>query len=66
MKERQISKAVLGQMRQAGAPFIEDETILKYLNDLLNELARHTNYEGEFEMCLLESNAINAFAVPGG
>ena len=66
VKERQLSKAVLGQLRKSGAPFLEDEIILHYLNSLLEELANHTQYEGEFEMCLIESRAINAFAVPGG
>ncbi len=66
VKERQLSKAVLGELRKSGAPFIEDEIILLYLNNLLKELAEHTKYEGEFEMCLIESRMINAFAVPGG
>lgn len=66
IKERELSKAVLGQLRKSGAPFIEDEVVLHYLNELLENLARHSDYEGDFEMCLLESNSINAFAVPGG
>ena len=66
VKERQLSKAVLGELRKSGAPFIEDEAIMRYLNALLEDLANHTDYEGEFEMCLIESRAINAFAVPGG
>ena len=65
LKERQLSKAVLGELRKSGAPFIEDEAIMRYLNALLEDLANHTDYEGEFEMCLIESRAINAFAVPG-
>ena len=57
---------MLGELRKSGAPFIEDEAIMRYLNALLEDLANHTEYEGEFEMCLIESRAINAFAVPGG
>ena len=36
VKERQLSKAVLGELRKSGAPFIEDEIILRYLNNLLD------------------------------
>ena len=43
-----------------------DEEILDYLNKLAKSLTSNADYEGEFEICMINSKAINAFAAPGG
>ena len=64
-QERKIAKDFMRELRRQ-APLETDEEIVDYLNQLGEELGKNTDYEGEFEICLIKSGAINAFAVPGG
>ena len=64
-QERNIAKSFMRELRRQ-APLETDEEIVDYLNQLGEELSKNADYEGEFEICLIKSKAINAFAVPGG
>tara|TARA_Y100001936_G_scaffold188029_1_gene186131 strand:- start:1393 stop:2850 length:1458 start_codon:yes stop_codon:yes gene_type:complete len=64
-QERKIAKSFKRELfRQA--PLETDEEIIDYLNKLAKSLTSNADYEGEFEICMINSKAINAFAVPGG
>ena len=64
-QERKIAKSFKRELfRQA--PLETDEEIIDYLNKLAGSLTNNADYEGEFEICLIKSKSINAFAVPGG
>ena len=64
-QERKIAKSFLRELRRQ-APLETDEEIVDYLNELGDALSKNADYEGEFEICLIKSKSINAFAVPGG
>ncbi len=64
-QEKRIAKSFLRELHRQ-APLEDDEEIVDYLNNLGDSLAANADYDGEFEICLIRSKAINAFAVPGG
>ena len=58
-QERNIAKSFMRELRRQ-APLETDEEIVDYLNQLGEELGKNADYEGEFEICLIKSKAINA------
>lgn len=65
-QEYRLGRAWLRQLRSQ-APIIHDPLIFDYLNTLLYRLASASDLDQpNLEMVVLNSPAINAFAVPGG
>ena len=48
------------------APILDDEEVEDYIQQLGESLAKHVDYDGDFTFFMIDSNVINAFAVPGG
>lgn len=66
LMERQIGEQSMLQIR-ASSSFMDDPEVHDYLNRLGRRLASNSNEPGqEFEFFAINSNAINAFAIPGG
>jgi len=65
-QEAQIGRGVVAQLRNAGA-IMEDPLVTEYINTLGAQLAGHAN-DGDqsFEFFMVDDDAINAFALPGG
>ena len=53
------------QMRKL-APLVTDPEVEDYIQQLGRSLSDHTDYHNEFEFFVIDSNVVNAFAVPGG
>ena len=65
-EERQLGESVMRQARRQ-LRFIDDPELLDYLNALGASLVAHADRPGyDFRFYLVDNNAINAFAVPGG
>ncbi len=65
-QEYRLGRAWLRQLR-AQAPLIHDPLIFDYLHNLVYRLASASDIEQpDIEMVVINSSAINAFAVPGG
>ena len=65
-QEKRIGRAWLRQLR-AQAPLIHDPLIYDYLYNLVYRLASSSDIsEPQIELVVVDSPAINAFAVPGG
>ena len=65
-QEAQIGRRVVAQLRNAGA-IMEDPQVTEYIQTLGAQLAGHAN-DGDqsFEFFMVDDDAINAFALPGG
>ena len=64
--EARIGRDIVRQIRASGA-MLEDPDLEEYLQGLGQHLAAHSSRPGEqFEFFIIRSNAINAFALPGG
>jgi beta-barrel assembly-enhancing protease len=64
-QERKLGENFIRQMRKL-APLVEDEEIEDYVRGIGENLAEHAGYYGDFQFFVIDSSAINAFAVPGG
>jgi beta-barrel assembly-enhancing protease len=47
-------------------PLVQDAQLHRYINDLGNEIARHGTRGLQYRFYIVNSNVVNAFAVPGG
>jgi beta-barrel assembly-enhancing protease len=48
-------------------PIVQDAAIHRYINDLGNQIARRADQRGiQYQFYVVNSNVVNAFAVPGG
>lgn len=65
-QEAQIGRGVVAQLRNAGA-IMEDPLVTEYIQTLGAQLAWHAN-DGDqnFQFFMVDDDAINAFALPGG
>lgn len=65
-QEAQLGRGVMAQLRSAGA-IMDDPIVTEYIQTLGARLAGHAN-DGDhrFEFFVVDDNAINAFALPGG
>ena len=65
-QEAQLGRGVMAQLRSAGA-IMDDPIVTEYIQTLGARLAGHAN-DGDhsFEFFMVDDNAINAFALPGG
>ena len=65
-QEAQIGRSIMAQFRSAGA-VMDDPIVTEYIQTLGARLAGHAN-DGDhrFEFFMVDDNAINAFALPGG
>lgn len=65
-QEAQVGRGVVAQLRNAGA-ILEDPLVTEYIQTLGAQLAGHAN-DGDqsFQFFMVDDNAINAFALPGG
>ncbi len=65
-QEAQIGRGVVAQLRNAGA-ILEDPLVTEYIQTLGAQLAAHAN-DGDqnFHFFMVDDDAINAFALPGG
>ena len=65
-QEAQIGRRVVAQLRNAGA-IMEDPQVTEYIQTLGAQLAGHANDGSQsFEFFMVDDDAINAFALPGG
>ncbi|HSG65291.1 MAG TPA: M48 family metalloprotease [Gammaproteobacteria bacterium] len=65
-QEQQLGRAVLAQLRAAGA-IVEDAQLKEYVQALGSRLVGHANDGTQsFEFFIVDDAAINAFALPGG
>lgn len=65
-QEVQLGRSVVAQLRAAGA-ILEDPQLKEYIQDLGAKLVGHANDGTQsFEFFVVDDEAINAFAVPGG
>ncbi|MEM7465455.1 MAG: M48 family metalloprotease [Pseudomonadota bacterium] len=64
-QEKKLGESFMRQVRRY-APVVDDEEVEDYIQQLGESLAKHAEYDGEFTFFMIESNVINAFAVPGG
>jgi predicted Zn-dependent protease len=66
MGESGLGERVAEQVKQE-ADLLEDDVVADYVNELGQELARYMGRdEFEYEFYVIEDDAINAFALPGG
>ena len=65
-QEEQVGRGVVAQLRSAGA-IMEDPLVTEYIQTLGAQLAGHAN-DGDqsFQFFMVDDDAINAFALPGG
>lgn len=65
--ENQIGRAIMRQIRASGE-LVEDPQVTEYINEIGHRIAAQANIEGnhEFSFFVVDNNAINAFALPGG
>ncbi len=64
--ERQLGQAWLRMFRRQ-VPTVEDPVLFEYLENLIFELASHSQLEDRrIDLVVVDSPTINAFAVPGG
>ncbi len=65
-QEAQLGRGVMAQLRSAGA-IMDDPIVTEYIQTLGARLAGHAN-DGDhsFEFFMVDDDAINAFALPGG
>jgi predicted Zn-dependent protease len=65
-QEAQIGRRVVAQLRNAGA-IMEDPQVTEYIQTIGAQLAGHAN-DGDqsFDFFMVDDDAINAFALPGG
>jgi predicted Zn-dependent protease len=65
-KERQLGQTWL-RMYRSQVPTFSDPQMYVYLEDLLNELAQHSQLVNrQLDLILVKNSSLNAFAVPGG
>lgn len=65
-QEAQLGRSVVAQLRGAGA-ILEDPQLKEFIQDLGSKLVGHANDGTQsFEFFVVDDEAINAFAVPGG
>ena len=65
-QEAQLGRGVMSQLRSAGA-IMDDPIVTEYIQTLGARLAGHANDgDHQFEFFMVDDNAINAFALPGG
>ena len=64
-QEKELGLATMRELRRH-APLIQDEEVEDYITKLGMELGTHSGYYGDFNFCVIKSDVINAFAVPGG
>jgi predicted Zn-dependent protease len=64
--DRQIGSAAFKSM-DLGGPEITDEVVVGAMRSIVNRLAPHAAIDGmEFDVHVVDSPAVNAFALPGG
>ncbi|NIW23084.1 MAG: M48 family metalloprotease [Gammaproteobacteria bacterium] len=65
-QEAQLGRSVVAQLRGAGA-ILEDAQLKEFIQDLGSQLVGHANDGTQsFQFFVVDDDAINAFAVPGG
>ena len=65
-QEAQIGRGIMAQLRTAGV-VMDDPLVTEYIQTLGAQLAGHVNDGGHrFEFFMVDDDAINAFALPGG
>ncbi len=64
-QEVQLGLATMRQIRRY-APIITDEEVEDYIQKLGKELGDQSHYYGDFHFFVIQSDVVNAFAVPGG
>jgi predicted Zn-dependent protease len=64
-KEIQLGAEIAAQMDQS-IKFIKDPEIQEYLESLIKTLVRHSDAKVPFRVKLVDSDEVNAFALPGG
>lgn len=64
-QEKKLGESFMRQVRRY-APVVDDEEVEEYIQQLGESLAKYADYDGDFTFFMIESNVINAFAVPGG
>jgi len=65
-QEAQLGRSVVAQLRAAGA-ILEDPQLKEYIQNLGSRLVGHTSDGTQsFEFFVVDDEAINAFALPGG
>ena len=64
-QERKLGENFVRQLRKL-APLVTDPEVEDYIQQLGRSLSDHTDYHNEFEFFVIDSNVVNAFAVPGG
>jgi beta-barrel assembly-enhancing protease len=65
-REGQLGRSVMLQLRNAGV-IMDDPELTEYIESLGSRIASHANNgDHRFRFFLVDDNAINAFALPGG
>ena len=64
-QEKRIGEDFMRQIRRL-APLMTDEEVEDYIQELGESMSKLTDYYGDFTFLVIDSPAINAFAVPGG
>jgi predicted Zn-dependent protease len=66
-EENRIGRAIMAQFRASGE-LVEDPQITEYINEIGHRIAAQANADGghEFTFFVVDSDVINAFALPGG
>ena len=64
-QEKELGLQTMRELRRH-APLIQDEEVEDYIRKLGMELGKNSGYYGDFNFCVIKSDVINAFAVPGG
>src|SRR5262245_2784689 len=64
-REAQIGRGVMLQLRNAGV-VVDDPFLEEYLRTIGSRLATHVDGDFNFNFFVVNDNAINAFALPGG
>ncbi|MBN2431093.1 MAG: M48 family metalloprotease [Acidobacteria bacterium] len=64
-KEIQIGAQYAAQIEQS-VRLLEDPVVNEYVNDMVQNLVRHSDAKVPFNVRIIDSDEVNAFALPGG
>ena len=67
-KDIKVGEKAVREMRASGLmpPEVEDEELTAYVNQVADKIAAHSDLHIPLKVTVLESEEINAFALPGG
>jgi predicted Zn-dependent protease len=64
-KEQRLGRQLANEIDQE-SKFLDDQMVLNYINNLTQNIVRHSDRRMSFSVRVLDNEEVNAFALPGG